>query len=51
MVEGISLVFIGLPVATVTLVDYGSMVSKVIYWACFVELNVLSIVLLYLLTG
>ncbi len=47
--EGTSLVFIGLLVAAATLVDHSSKLSKVVYWACFVELNVLSIV--SLLTG
>jgi hypothetical protein len=47
IVEGVSLIFIGLLVAAVTLVDSSSTVSKVIYWICFAELNVLSIVSLF----
>lgn len=47
IVEGVSLIFIGLVVAAVTMVDHGSAVSKVIYRICFVELNVLSIVSLF----
>jgi hypothetical protein len=49
IVEGISLIFIGLLVAVVTLVDRGSTAAKAVYWICFAELNVLSIV--SLLTG
>lgn len=44
IVEGVSLIFIGLIVAAVTWVDRSMTVSKVIYWICFAELNVLSIV-------
>jgi hypothetical protein len=47
IVEGVSLIFIGLLVAAVTLVDRSSTVSKVIYWICFAELNALSIVSLF----
>ncbi len=47
IVEGISLIFIGLLVAVVTLIDRGSTLSGVIYWICFAELNVLSIVSLF----
>ena len=47
IVEGVGLIFIGLLVAVVTMVDRSSMVSRVIYWVCIVELNVLSIVSLF----
>jgi hypothetical protein len=47
IVEGVSLIFIGLLVAAVTMVDRGSTVSKVIFGICFAELNVLSIVSLF----
>jgi hypothetical protein len=47
IVEGVSLIFIGLLVAVVTLIDRSSTVSRVIYWVCFTELNVLSIVSLF----
>jgi hypothetical protein len=47
IVEGVTLIFIGLLVAAVTLVDHSSIVSRVIYWICFAELNVLSIVSLF----
>lgn len=47
IVEGVSLIFIGLLVAVVTLVDRSSTVSRAVYWICFAELNVLSIVSLF----
>jgi hypothetical protein len=47
IVEGVSLIFIGLLVAAVTLVDRGSTASRVVYWVCFAELNVLSLVSLF----
>jgi len=47
IVEGVSQIFIGLLVAAVTMVDHTSTVSKVIYWICFAELNVLSVVSLF----
>jgi hypothetical protein len=47
IVEGVSLIFIGLLVAAVTWVDRSSTVSRVIYWICFGQLNVFSIVSLF----
>jgi hypothetical protein len=47
IVEGVCLIFIGLMVAVATLMDNGSAVSAAIYWICFAELNVLSIVSLF----
>lgn len=47
IVEGVSLVFIGLLAAAVTIIDGGSTASRVVYWVCFAELNVLSIVSLF----
>lgn len=47
LVEGVSLIFLGLLVAVVTWVDPNSPVSRIIYWVCFAELNVLSIVSLF----
>ena len=49
IVEGVSLIFIGLLVAAVTWVDRSSAVSQLLYWICFAQLNVLSAV--SLLTG
>ena len=47
IVEGVSLIFIGLFVTAATWVDRNSTVSGVVYWICFAELNVLSIVSLF----
>ena len=47
IVEGVSLIFIGLIVAALTWVESSSLVSRVIYWICIVQLNVLSIVSLF----
>lgn len=47
IIEGVSLIFMGLLLAVVTWVDYNNTVSGVIYWICFAELNVLSIVSLF----
>jgi hypothetical protein len=47
IVEGVSLIFIGLLVAVVTLVEPGSTLARAVYWLCFAELNVLSIVSIF----
>jgi hypothetical protein len=47
IVEGVSLIFIGLLVAAVTSVDRSSALARAVYWICFAELNVLSIVSLF----
>lgn len=47
IVEGVSLIFIGILVAVVTLVDHNSTVANVVYWVCFAELIILSIVSLF----
>ena len=47
IVEGVALVFIGVLVAVVTMVDYTSPVSGAVYWICFAGLNSLSIVSLF----
>ena len=47
IVEGVSLIFIGLFVAVVTWIDRSSTLSGVIYWICFAELNVFSVVSLF----
>jgi hypothetical protein len=49
IVEGVSLIFIGVLVAVATCIDPTSMVTRGICWVCVVELNVLSLV--SLLTG
>jgi hypothetical protein len=47
IVESICLIFIGVLVAAVTTVDAASAVSRAVYWLCFAELNVLSVVSLF----
>jgi len=47
IVEGVCLIFIGVLVAAVTIVDATSAVSQVVYWLCFAVLNVLSMVSLF----
>jgi hypothetical protein len=47
IVEGLSLIFIGTIVAVVTILDRNSTLSRSIYWICFAELNLLSIVSLF----
>ncbi len=47
IVEGVSLIFIGLLAAVVTMVDHSSTLARAVYWVCFAELNVLSIVSLF----
>lgn len=47
IIEGISLIFIGLLVAVVTWIDVSGFSLRVICWICFAELNVLSFVSLF----
>ena len=49
IIEGVSMIFIGGIVITVTFIDHTATVSKAIYWLCFIVLNVLSVV--SLMTG
>lgn len=42
--EGVSLIFIGILVSSVTCIDYTSMVSKTVYWISFGMLNILSLI-------
>ena len=44
ILEGVSLIFIGLIVAVVTLIDPMNIVSKAVFWTCACELGVLTIV-------
>jgi hypothetical protein len=44
IVEGVALIFIGVLVATVTLVDAASPVTRAVYWLAFIGLNALSVV-------
>jgi len=47
IVEGVCLIFIGLMAAVVTIVNHDSTAARAVYWVCFTELNVLSIVSLF----
>ena len=47
IVEGVSLIFVGIVVAVVTYLDRASTISTAIYWIAFVMLNTLSIVSLF----
>jgi hypothetical protein len=49
IIEGVSLIFIGVVVFFVTYMDYTSVISRTVYWISFVMLNALS--LISLLTG
>ena len=47
IVEGVALIFIGVLVATVTVVDAASSVTHAVYWLAVVGLNALSVVSLF----
>jgi len=47
IVEGVALIFIGALVATVTIVDSVSPVTRAVYWLAVIGLNALSIVSLF----
>ena len=47
IVEGVALIFIGALVATVTIVDSSSPVTRAVYWLAVIGLNVLSVVSLF----
>jgi hypothetical protein len=47
IVEGVALIFIGVLVATVTVIDPASLVSQAVYWLSFVMLNTLSVISLF----
>ena len=47
IVEGVALIFIGALVATVTVVDATSPVTRAVYWLAVVGLNALSVVSLF----
>jgi len=49
IVEGVSLIFIGVIVFAVTYLDSAHVISKAVYWISFIMLNVLSII--SLMTG
>ena len=47
IVEGVSLIFVGVLVAVVTAMDYSGAVSKAVYWIVFAMLNTLSLVSMF----
>ena len=47
IIEGITLIFIGILIALVTYVDPNSLVSGIVYWTSFSILNLLSLVSLF----
>jgi hypothetical protein len=47
LIEGFSLIFIGVLVATVTFIDPSSPVSKAVLWLAFGMLNILSVISLF----
>ena len=49
IIEGVSLIFIGVIVSAVTYIDHTHVISKTIYWISFIMLNTLSII--SLMTG
>jgi len=49
IIEGVSLIFVGVIVALATYLDHTNLTAKIIYWVSFVMLNTLSVI--SLLTG
>ncbi len=47
IIEGITLIFVGILVALVTYIDRGSVVSQAVYWATFGFLNLLSLISIF----
>ena len=47
IIEGLALIFIAVVVASVTYLDYTSVISRTVYWLSFVMLNTLSVVSLF----
>ena len=47
IIEGLTLLFIAVIIATLTLLDYSNMISTTIFVQCIVMLNVLSVVTLF----
>ena len=42
--EGVALIFLAAVVVAVTYIDHTSVVSRAVYWICFIALNTLSVV-------
>ena len=47
IVEGVSLIFIGILVGLVSYIDPNSLISQAVYWASFGILNLLSLISLF----
>ncbi|MFC2084839.1 hypothetical protein ACFLS9_07260 [Bacteroidota bacterium] len=47
IIEGISLIFIGILIAAVTYIDYSNIISNTIYWLSIIMFNSLSVVSLF----
>ena len=47
IIEGVSLVFIGILVASLAYTDYSHTISRLVYWISFAVLNALSVVSLF----
>jgi hypothetical protein len=47
IVEGVSLISLGVIVAVVTSIDYAAAISRAVYWISFAALNALSVVSLF----
>lgn len=47
IVEGVSLIFLGILINVVTMVDHSSTLARAVYWVAVAELNVLSLVSLF----
>ena len=47
IIEGVSLVFIGILVASLAYVDYSHTISRLVYWLSFAGLNILSVVSIF----
>jgi hypothetical protein len=47
LIEGVSMIFIGVLAASVTYLDRTSTTATAVYWLCFGVLNVLSIISLF----
>ena len=47
IIEGLALIFIGLLVISVTIIDPSARIAKVVYWLVFAMLNTLSVVSLF----
>ena len=44
IIEGVTLIFLGLLVSIATYLDSGNVVSRAVYWLCFIMLNTLSMI-------